>query len=643
MELSFVTPVAPLSARQLAAVRCGSVVAPHTPSHAGSASRKAASEAVFFNRRAFLAAEAVRSSLRGGFFGQEIATTGSSRAAEQAASSFRIVNENFVVFKEKSRKGLQRGVNKVADAVRLTMGPKGRNVVLQNKGGVPMVVNDGVTIAKDISVSDPIENTGVKLVVQVAQKTNEVAGDGTTTACVLSKALVNDGLRVVSAGANPIAVKRGMDKAVEKAAALILAAAQKVEGKEMMAAVAAVSAGNDEQVGAMIAEAMDKVGKYGVVTVEGGRSTETTVEVEDGFELERGYISPQFVTNTDKLEVLLEEPLVFLTDRRLTAMADVLPLMEYAASQGRSLFIIADDVSGDALSALVLNKMMGIVSVAAIKAPSFGDRRKLILEDIAVVTGATVALEEKGFNFDDIQPEALGTCRRVTVKQNKTLLMAADIPGGKEAVAARIKALETQKEAEESDFEYDVLDQRIARLAGGIAIIKVGAATETELESNLLRVEDARNATVAAVAEGIVPGGGTAFCKLAPKVSEWAKTLEDLDERAGAEIVARAMLSPLSQIAENCGLEGGLVSQKVQALGKWEEGYNAAADRYEDLVAAGIIDPAKVERVSLLNAASVAGYVLTCQAVVSEVYETAKGVFDAGAMAGVDDSQYGTM
>mmetsp|Transcript_24323 Transcript_24323/g.39971 ORF Transcript_24323/g.39971 Transcript_24323/m.39971 type:complete len:629 (+) Transcript_24323:44-1930(+) len=562
---------------------------------------------------------------------------------------FYIVNSNQVMFQSKAREALKRGVIQLADAVRLTLGPKGRNVVIPGamEGMAPQIINDGVTIARAVDLENPFENTGAKLVRQVCMKTNDEAGDGTTTACILAKDMIIQGLKLSESGANVIDIKKGIDKAV----AFVIQELKKIsipcDGEEMIAQVASVSAGNDEEIGRMIAEAVAKVGKLGIIQVESGNSIDTCIEVEEGMEIDRGYLSPQFLTNPGKLLCELDNPVMFLTDMKLTSIQDVIGPMEIASTSGRPLFIIADDVSGDALSALVLNKLSGILSVSAVKAPSFGDRRKLILEDIATLTNSSVISEDLGLDMESITSEMLGSARKVVVRQNKTLIVSGEDPDIKEAVQNRVVALDKQMQTEESDFERDVLHQRISKLSGGIATIRVGAATETEMESKKLRIEDARNATWAAVEEGIVPGGGTALLRLSKTllmaIKDGTLSLRNQEERSGATIVAKAMVGPAKQIAENAGVDGSTTVNEVLAVADFKFGYNAEKECVEDLVASGIIDPAKVERAALTYAGSVAGMMITTMAAVCEIPDTQVGVFDKGTMAGVDDNQYTTM
>ncbi|KAI6685834.1 hypothetical protein NL676_031747 [Syzygium grande] len=519
-----------------------------------------------------------------------------------------------IAFDQSSRAALQSGIDKLADAVALTLGPRGRNVVLDEFGN-PKVVNDGVTIARAIELPDAMENAGAALIREVASKTNDSAGDGTTTASVLAREIIKLGLLSVTSGANPVSVKRGIDKTVQGLIQELEKKARPVEGRDDIKAVATISAGNDELIGTMIADAIDKVGPDGVLSIESSSSFETTVDVEEGMEIDRGYISPQFVTNPEKLIVEFENARVLVTDQKISAIKDIIPLLEKTTQLRAPLLIIAEDVTGEALATLVVNKLRGILNVAAIKAPSFGERRKAVLQDIAILTGAEYQASDLGLLVENTSVEQLGLARKVTISKESTTIIA-DV-ASKDELQARIAQL--KKELSETDSVYDTekLAERIAKLSGGVAVIKVGAATETELEDRKLRIEDAKNATFAAIEEGIVPGGGAALVHLSACVPAIKDKLEDADERLGADIVQKALVAPASLIAQNAGIEGEVVVERVKAS-EWEIGYNAMTDKYENLVQSGVIDPAKVTRCALQNSASVAGMVLTTQAIVVE-------------------------
>lgn len=536
-----------------------------------------------------------------------------------------------VVFNEESRRALERGVNALADAVRVTLGPKGRNVVLEKKYGAPQIINDGVTIAKEIELEDPLENSGAQLIREVAAKTNDVAGDGTTSATVLAQAMIREGLRNVTAGANPVGVRRGMEKTVAHLVEVIAERSQPVTGAGI-AQVAAISAGNDSEVGEMIASAMDKVGREGVITVEESKSLNTELEVVEGMEIDRGYISPYFVTDSERQIVEFENPKLLITDKKVNLIQDLVPVLERVARTGSPLLIIAEDIEGEALATLVVNKLRGVLNVAAIKAPSFGDRRKAMLQDIAVLTGARVVSEDMGLSLDTVTLDMLGTARKVTVSKDTTTIVA----GGEHKADVDKRVAQIRKELENSDSEYDreKLQERIAKLAGGVAVIKVGAATETELKDRKLRIEDALNATRAAVEEGIVPGGGATLVHLIGKVNQFKSSLSD-EEAIGADIVAKALAAPLTQIATNAGLEGSVIVERVMSS-DFNIGFDALQGEYVDMIASGIIDPAKVVRSALQNAASVAGMVLTTEALVVEKPEPKKAPNpDMGGMGGM--------
>lgn len=518
-----------------------------------------------------------------------------------------------VVFHEESRRSLERGVNALADAVKVTLGPKGRNVVLEKKYGVPQIVNDGVTIAKEIELEDPYENTGAQLMREVATKTNDVVGDGTTTAAVLAQALIREGLKNVAAGANPVALRRGMEKAINTVVAGIAEVAKPVEG-EMIAQVATVSAGNDPEVGTMLSEAMAKVGKDGVITIEESKSLNTEIEIVEGMQFDRGYISPYFVTDAERMIVQLTNAYLLLVDKKISNVRDLVPILEKVARSGRPLVIIAEDVEGEALATLVVNKMRGVLNVAAVKAPAFGERRKAMLQDIAILTGGQVISEEVGLTLEDVEITMLGEAASVTISKDTTTLVSAK--QNTAAVQKRVEQLKKQLAETDSEYDKEKLQERIAKLTGGVAVIKVGAATETELKARKLRLEDALNATKAAVAEGIVPGGGVTLLRLASRIDTLLPSLNP-EEQTGARIVATALAAPLAQIATNAGVEGSVVVENVRAA-DFNHGFNAATGAYEDLISAGIIDPAKVVRSALQNAGSIAGMVLTTEALVVE-------------------------
>ncbi|HKG59320.1 MAG TPA: chaperonin GroEL [Pyrinomonadaceae bacterium] len=533
-----------------------------------------------------------------------------------------------IVHGEESRAAILRGVNQLADAVKITLGPKGRNVVLDKKYGSPTITKDGVTVAKEIELKDARENMGAQMVREVASKTSDVAGDGTTTATVLAQAIFREGVKTVAAGANPMALKRGIDKAVERATREIKKMSKPVTG-EMIAQVGTISANGDHSIGELIAEAMDKVGKDGVITVEESKTMETALEVVEGMQFDRGYLSPYFVTDAETMKAVLENPVILLSEKKISAMRDMLPILEQVAKLGKSILIIAEDVEGEALATLVVNRLRGTINVAAVKAPGFGDRRKSMLEDIAILTGGKVISEDLGIKLENVKLEDLGTARRVTIDKENTTI----IDGGGETsdLQARVKTLKTQIEDSTSDYDREKLQERLAKLVGGVAVIRVGAATETELNEKKARVEDAMHATRAAVEEGIVPGGGVVYIRAA-KVLDKFKLFEDNedgpagdpDEQIGVNIVKRALEEPLRQIVSNAGKEGAVIVDKVRAEKNPNIGYNAVTEKFEDLVAAGVIDPAKVTRCALQNAASIAGLMLTTEALISELPEDDK-------------------
>lgn len=537
---------------------------------------------------------------------------------------------------EQSRAAILRGVNKLADTVKITLGPKGRNVVLDKKYGSPTITKDGVTVAKEIELKDAMENMGAQMVREVASKTSDVAGDGTTTATVLAQAIFREGVKTVAAGANPMALKRGIDKAVERATREIKKMAKPVTG-EMIAQVGAISANGDDTIGKLIAEAMQKVGKEGVITVEESNTIETLLEVVEGMQFDRGYVSPYFVTDAETMEAVLENPVVLLIEKKISSMRDLLPILEQVAKLGRPILIIAEDVEGEALATLVVNKLRGTLGVAAVKAPGFGDRRKAMLEDIAILTGAKVITEDLGIKLENVMLEELGNARKVTIDKDTTTII--DGGGDTRELQARVTTLKAQIEDSSSDYDREKLQERLAKLVGGVAIIRVGAATETELKEKKARVEDAMHATRAAVEEGIVPGGGVVLiraAKVLDKFDPFATNSEDEaagdpDERIGVNIVKRALEEPLRQIVANAGKEGSVIAEKVRSEKNPNIGYNVATEKFEDLVAAGVIDPAKVTRSALQNAASIAGLMLTTEALISEIQEDNKpGVVSGG-------------
>jgi len=533
-------------------------------------------------------------------------------------------------FNEEARRALERGVNKVANAVRVTLGPKGRNVVLDRKWGAPIITKDGVTVAKEIELSDPWENMGAQLCREVASKTNDVAGDGTTTATVLAQALVNEGMRYVAAGGNPIALKRGIEKAVAKAVETIKAHAIPVTEREQTEYVATI-AGNDPEIGKMIAEAMDKVGKDGVITIEESKGTQTTLEIVEGMQFDRGYISPYFITDPERMEAVLEDALILIHEKKISSAQDLLPVLERVAQARRPLLIIAEDVDGDALATLVVNKLRGVLQCAAVKAPGFGERRKAMLEDIAILTGGRFISEDLGIKLENVTLDMLGQAKKVVIGKEETTIIEG--AGSHEAVVGRINQIKRLIETTESSYDREKLQERLAKLSGGVAVIKVGAATETELKEKKHRFEDALSATRAAVEEGIVPGGGKIFL-LAQAALDGIG--DDDDERTGVTIVKRALEEPLRQIAENAGLEGSVIVEKVKALGA-HEGLDAVTGTFVDLVKSGIIDPAKVSRAALENAASIAGLVLTTEAMVAEKPEKKTEPTPGGGGGDFDD------
>ncbi|HWD39697.1 MAG TPA: chaperonin GroEL [Fimbriimonas sp.] len=539
-----------------------------------------------------------------------------------------------LLYDENARRALERGVNKVADAVKVTLGPKGRNVVLDKKWGSPTITKDGVTVAKEIELEDPYENMGAQLCKEVASKTNDVAGDGTTTATVLAQAIVNEGLRFVAAGGNPIAVKRGIDKAVEQVIASIKSSSQPIKDKEQVEFVATI-AGNDNEIGKQVAEAMDKVGKDGVITVEESKGRETTLEVVEGMQFDRGYISPYFVTDPERMEAVLENPLILIHEKKIGNAQEFLGFLEKAAATRRPIVIIAEDVEGDALATVVLNKIRGVLQIAAVKAPGFGDRRKAMLEDIAVLTKGQFISEDLGTKLDNVTIDMLGSAEKVVITKEETTIIKG--AGSKEAVLGRIGQIKAQIEKTDSNYDREKLQERLAKLSGGVAVIKVGASTETELKEKKHRYEDALSATRAAVEEGIVAGGGTTLLKAATQLSETGLTG---DELTGLTIVKRALEEPLRQIAKNAGHEGSVIVEHVRNAGEGK-GLNAVTGEIVDMVTAGIVDPAKVTRSTVQNAASIAGLVLTTETLVVEKPEPKKAApGGAPGMGGMGDMDY---
>ena len=535
-----------------------------------------------------------------------------------------------IIYNEQARRALEKGIDILTESVAVTLGPKGRNVVLEKKFGAPQIINDGVTIAKEIELEDHIENTGVSLIRQAASKTNDAAGDGTTTATVLAHAMVKAGLRNVAAGANAISLKRGIDQAAVFLVSKIEENAKPITDNNSIAQVGAISAGNDDEVGKMIADAMEKVGKEGVISLEEGKSMTTELEVTEGMRFDKGYISPYFATDTDRMEAVLEEPYILLTDKKIGLVQDLVPVLEAIARTGKPLLIIAEYIDKDALSTLVVIRLRGVLNVAAVKAPGFGDRRKAMLEDMAVLTAGQLITEDAGLKIENAKIEMLGTARRITINKDTTTIVAE---GNEVAVKARCEQIRKQMDETESTYDKEKLQERLAKLAGGVAVVKVGAATETEMKDKKLRLEDAINATKAAVEEGIVPGGGTTLAHLAPALTEWANQNLSGEELIGANIVAQALDAPLKRIAENAGANGSVVAENVRHK-PFSEGFNAASNEYVDMLAAGIIDPAKVTRSGLQNAASIAGMVLTTECIVVDLPEKKEAAPAGGGMGG---------
>ena len=532
---------------------------------------------------------------------------------------------------EEARKALESGVNQLADTVKITLGPKGRNVVLDKKFGTPLITNDGVSIAKEIELEDPFENMGAQLVREVSTKTNDVAGDGTTTATLLAQAMIREGLKNLAAGANPIVMKKGMAKAVDAAVAAIHEQSQKVNGTDDIARVGTVSSG-DAFIGKLIAEAMEKVSADGVITIEESKTAETYSEVVEGMMFDRGYITPYMVTDTDKMEALIDDAYILITDKKISVISDILPLLEQLVQAGKKLFIIAEDVEGEALSTLIVNRLRGTLNVVCVKAPGFGDRRKEMLQDIAILTGGQVISEELGLTLKDATVDMLGRARQVKVTKENTIIV--DGMGDKQAIADRVAQIRAQINNTTSEYDREKLQERLAKMAGGVAVIKVGAATETEMKEKKLRIEDALNATKAAVEEGIVAGGGTIFVNVIPAVTALLADAEG-DEKTGVQIVAKALEEPIRQIAANAGLDGSVILEKVRTSGKNGFGFDAYKEEYCDMVAAGIIDPAKVTRSALENAASVSAMVLTTESLVADKPQPAAPAAPAPDMGGM--------
>ena len=532
---------------------------------------------------------------------------------------------------EEARKALESGVNQLADTVKITLGPKGRNVVLDKKFGTPLITNDGVSIAKEIELDDPFENMGAQLVREVSTKTNDVAGDGTTTATLLAQAMIREGLKNLAAGANPIVMKKGMAKAVDAAVAAIRQQSQKVSGTDDIARVGTVSSG-DAFIGKLIAEAMEKVSADGVITIEESKTAETYSEVVKGMMFNNGYITPYMVTDTEKMEALIDDAYILITDKKISVISDILPLLEQLVQAGKKLFIIAEDVEGEALSTLIVNRLRGTLNVVCVKAPGFGDRRKEMLQDIAILTGGQVISEELGLTLKDATVDMLGRARQVKVTKENTIIV--DGFGDKQAIADRVAQIRVQIANAASEYDREKLQERLAKMAGGVAVIKVGAATETEMKEKKLRIEDALNATKAAVEEGIVAGGGTIFVNIIPAVTALLANVES-DEKTGVQIVAKALEEPIRQIAANAGLDGSVILEKVRTSGKNGYGFDAYKEEYCDMIASGIVDPAKVTRSALENAASVSGMVLTTESLVADKPQPAAPAAPAPDMGGM--------
>ena len=541
-----------------------------------------------------------------------------------------------LIYNEEARRALERGVNKLADTVKITLGPKGRNVVLDKKFGAPLITNDGVTIAKEIELDDAFENMGAQLVKEVATKTNDVAGDGTTTATLLAQALVREGMKNVAAGANPMIMRKGMSKAVETAVSAIRANSAKVSGSADIARVAAISS-NDDTIGKLIAEAMEKVSSDGVITIEESKTAETYSEVVEGMQFDRGYLSPYMTTDTDKMEAVIDDAYILITDKKISNIQEILPLLEQIVQAGKKLVIIAEDVEGEALATLIVNKLRGTFTCVAVKAPGFGDRRKEMLKDIATLTGGEVISEEIGLELKDAQITQLGRARQVKITKENTIIV--DGAGDKDDIKARIAQIRAQIEVTTSDFDKEKLQERLAKLSGGVAVIKVGAATEVEMKEKKLRIEDALNATRAAVEEGIVAGGGVAFINAIPAVEKLMKATEG-DEKTGVRAVLKALEEPVRQIAANAGIDGAVVIEKIKASKRVGYGYDALNEVYGDMFKSGIVDPTKVARSAIENAASIAGMVLTTEALVADKKEPAPPAPAGGAGMGGDMGMY---
>ncbi len=537
-----------------------------------------------------------------------------------------------ILFDEEARRALEHGIDLVADTVKVTLGPKGRNVVLEKKFGAPQIVNDGVTIAKEIEIEEHEQNAGAQLIREVSSKTNDVAGDGTTTAAVLAQAIVKEGLKNVAAGANPMGIKRGIDKSVAFVVEEIKKQAKPVETKEAIAQVASLSAGNDRHVGELISEAMEKVGKDGVITIEESKSIGTNLKVVEGMQFDKGFISPYFITDPERMEAVLEDAFVLCVNKKINLVSDLVPILEFVAREGRGLLLIAEDVEGEALATLVVNNMRKVIRAVAVKAPGFGDRRKAMLEDIAILTGGQLFTEDLGVKLEDVaRNNFFGKARRVTVTKENTTIVVDDT--SKTAVETRVKQIKRQIEDSDSEYDKEKLQERLAKLSGGVAVIEVGAATETELKDRKLRLEDALNATRAAIEEGIVPGGGTTLLKVQGKLKQFADTLEQ-EEKTGADILYRSLEAPLRQIADNAGARGEVIVEKVKELPE-DKGYDASNDTYVNMFEKGIVDPAKVTRSALENAASIAGLLLTTEALVVDLPE--KKAAPVGMPGGMED------
>jgi len=538
-----------------------------------------------------------------------------------------------IKYGEEARRALENGVNQLADTVKITLGPKGRNVVLDKKYGSPLITNDGVTIAKEIELEDPFENMGAQLVKEVATKTNDVAGDGTTTATLMAQAIIREGLKNVAAGANPMVLKNGIAKAADRAVEALKEMSKPIEGTEAIAQVASISASNEE-IGSLIAEAMEKVGNEGVITVEESKTMKTELNVVEGMQFDRGYASAYMATDTDKMEAVLDDPMILITDKKISNIQEILPVLEQIVQMGKKLLIIAEDIEGEALATLVVNKLRGVFNCVAVKAPGFGDRRKQMLEDIAILTGGTVISEEVGLELKSTTVDMLGRARQVKVDKDNTIIVEGK--GDPAKIHARVASIKNQIEETTSDYDREKLHERLAKLAGGVAVIQVGAATETEMKDMKLRIEDALAATRAAVEEGIVPGGGTALLKTEDSVKELLEKIEDNDEKTGVKIVLRALEEPIRQIASNAGVEGSIVVEKIRNNPSGSFGYDARKEEYVDMIEAGILDPTKVTRSALQNAASIAAMLLTTESIVADIPEKEEAApAGAGGMGGM--------